>query len=489
MAALAAMVPACRSSSEPTGSLDALKVSPGTLQPSFTSGGHDYGIICAEGKNSWNLSATPRDSQSKVTFAGAGPNGQIDVTENQVVTVNVTKPDSTNDTYYVRCLPHDFPRFSITRDGQGAKPGFYLLAPNVNDPNNGHYLTILDEFGAALWYQKTPWPAANLRKLPNGNMYWIPLLGGSGYGTEPDGYGRESNLDGALLHSWKPVGNPPDYHDVRPLPNGDMLVTGYRMRNQVDVSALAPEFTGLWNVVDASLQEILPDGSVAWQWHSEDHIGLTETVAQKNKEMGIDPFSTLDLVHPNSIEVTPEGDLILSTRHTDAVYKIRKNPGQPDDGKIIWKLGGVPPTEKGARHLQIIDDPYGGPARQHWARLLPNGHLTMFDNRTNKRNQPARVVEYELNEEEGTAKMVWQYEAEDRANSGFFGSYQRLPDGSHVIGWGGMSPVLSELTPDGERVLRIVSIGTFTNFSVTKEPPEAFDKAMLRDKAGKAKLT
>lgn len=482
----------CRGNTTPTGALQELKVSPGTLQPAFTPEGHDYGVICSEGKNTWNVAATPNDSQAKVAIAGADPNGQVDATENQVVTITVTKSDSTTDNYYLRCLPHDFPRLTVTRSGDGPAAGWYLLAPGTNNPQKSYYVVILDEFAAALWYQKAPWPVTLVRRLPNGNIYITPQLGGAGYGTEAEGFGREIDLDGKVLHSWKPVNSPPDFHDGMPLPNGNMLMGSYHTRYNVDVKDMAPDFTERpkWNVTDAWIEEIRPDGSAAWEWHSEDHIGITETIAHKKKEIGIIPFNTIDLIHYNSVEPTPDGNIIISSRHADAVYKIRKNPGQPDDGKIIWKLGGNAPTEQGARHLEIHDDPFNGPARQHWARLLPNGHLTLLDNRSNIPKEPARAVEYEINEEEGTAKLVWEYRHDGNINSGFYGTAQRNSDGSTLIGWGGVpKPVLTEINESGDQLLKVIHIGDQHSYSVLKEPVTSFDRNTLREKAGKVTLT
>ena len=88
----------------------------------------------------------------------------------------------------------------------------------------------------------------------------------------------------------------------------------------------------------------------------------------------------VDLMHFNSIEVeAATGDIVVSGRHLDAVMKIRRNPGQADDGKVLWKLGGTTPTDPATKMLTILNDPDGGPARQHDARILANGHLTIYD--------------------------------------------------------------------------------------------------------------
>ena len=67
--------------------------------------------------------------------------------------------------------------------------------------------------------------------------------------------------------------------------------------------------------------------------------------------------------------------MIASFRHLDAVYKISKSTG-----KIVWKLGGTTTPKS----LTVKDDPRAYTlGAQHDARLLPDGTLTVFDNRTN----------------------------------------------------------------------------------------------------------
>ena len=43
----------------------------------------------------------------------------------------------------------------------------------------------------------------------------------------------------------------------------------------------------------------------------------------------------IDHSHPNSVDKASDGDLLLSGRHTDTIYKI-----STEDGSIVWRLGG-----------------------------------------------------------------------------------------------------------------------------------------------------
>ena len=73
--------------------------------------------------------------------------------------------------------------------------------------------------------------------------------------------------------------------------------------------------------------------------------------------------------------------MIASFRNLDAVYKIKKSTG-----KIVWKLGGT----RTPKSLTVKHDPHNYTlGAQHDARLLPDGTLTLFDNRTKLRAQNA----------------------------------------------------------------------------------------------------
>ena len=70
------------------------------------------------------------------------------------------------------------------------------------------------------------------------------------------------------------------------------------------------------------------------------------------------------MVHMNSVSDDGRGGLVVSFRHADAIFRIRKS-----DGAIDWKLGGTPTS----RSLAVIgDDAHAGVnlAGQHDARVL-----------------------------------------------------------------------------------------------------------------------
>lgn len=74
--------------------------------------------------------------------------------------------------------------------------------------------------------------------------------------------------------------------------------------------------------------------TTAFKWQMLDHIKLNES----NFERGdIDKHCTKkwDFLHANAVDKCSDGNLILSTRNTDTIFKINRT-----DGSIIWRLGG-----------------------------------------------------------------------------------------------------------------------------------------------------
>ena len=466
------------------GALQGLSVTPGALIPAFSPDAHDYGVISATGTNDWQVDAQGVPG-STVAISGASPSGALSIAENGLVTITVTKADSSIEQYFVRCLPHDFPQLQVSRPDDPT-PGWYLTTTGLQAPAGTTYALILDSHGAPVWYHKTATAVLDEKLMPNGDLAWTPIRG-QAFGTDPTGGYEEHALDGTLVHEWATNGTPTDQHDMYPLPNGDVLLISYHERDGVDVSALGAGYGTNANVVDGWIQEIRPDGSVAWQWHSEDHIGVAETVAQRDGVQivfNITSGPVVDLLHINSVEVDPaSGDLIVSARHLDAVFRIRRDPGQPDDGQVVWKLGGDAPTSPSTTHLAIVNDPLNGPARQHDARIAPNGDLTMFDNRT-QTGTASRAVEYKLDLAAGTATLVWQDQRTDGQAAFGLGSVRRQTDGSVVICWGGLQPLLTDIDPSGSVALELRQGGGGMAYRSIKEPLSAFDAATLRADAG-----
>ena len=142
----------------------------------------------------------------------------VDVTPNEAAVVTAG-----SDQYWIRCLPPDFPRLTVVPPRDPA-PAWYLTASTFSSSS---FVMIFDERGTPVWYRRTSTPVIDARRLPDGNLAWMPLHPAR---LQPRPGAR---LPGppARRHALTLIraggGLPTDYHDLVTLPNGNHIVLAY----------------------------------------------------------------------------------------------------------------------------------------------------------------------------------------------------------------------------------------------------------------------
>lgn len=225
------------------------------------------------------------------------------------------------------------------------------------------------------------------------------------------------------------------------LPNGNTLTVLYNFQ-YVDLSKYFPTGEPNGAVLQAIVQELDKDNNVVFNWKSLDHVPVNKT---QNP-----PTPAIDYFHPNSMVLDHDGNLLLSARDICSIIKIDRQTGE-----IIWNLGG-----KDNDFTFVGENETNAPnyfSYQHDIRILPNGNVTIFDNGRQHNPQYSRAVEYELDQDNKIATMVWEY----RHNPDFYadqhGSAQRMPNGNTLIAWGTYSmdglTAVTEVRPDNSIAL------------------------------------
>ncbi len=185
---------------------------------------------------------------------------------------------------------------------------------------------------------------------------------------------------------------------------------------------------------DWIIQEIdIATGKVIWDWHTLGHVPVNYSYSRYVSAVPYDYF------HMNSIQQLPDGNILISSRNTWAVYLINKKTG-----RIIWRLGG--------KHSSFKMGPHTNFEWQHDAILHNNGLLTLFDDAaTPKEESESRALELHINTATHRATLIHAYKHKPPALATAQGSVQMLANHNTFVGWG-RAPYFSEYTPTGHQV-------------------------------------
>lgn len=232
-----------------------------------------------------------------------------------------------------------------------------------------------------------------------------------------------------------------DYHDIQILSNGNYILQAYDslivdMSSVVEGGNPSALIRGILRI-----QEFDQDHGLIYDWFALDHLNIQEYT---NLNLTNAIFTWM---HGNSIEVDYDDNLILSDRRSSQIIKIDRITGD-----ILWILGGP------LNEFEIIGDSFQGFSKQHDARRLANGNILLFDNGNNHDTPTSRAVEYQLDEQNMTATLVWQFVNPYGAVSASMGSAQRLPNYNTLINWGNIpnqGASIIEVDNDGNIVLEL----------------------------------
>jgi arylsulfotransferase ASST/ASPM-SPD-2-Hydin domain-containing protein len=294
-------------------------------------------------------------------------------------------------------------------------------------------MLILDNHAMPIYYRYLPSRPMDFKKLADGRLVY--------FDTAPKVY-YAMNTMYAVVDSFK-MGNgyTTDFHDLQVLPGNHALLLAYDPQ-PVDMSVIVPGGDPDAVVTGLIIQEIDAAKNVIFQWRSWDHYQITDVTDCHSLTT-----PTVDAVHGNSLESDYDGNILVSSRYLDEITKINRQTGD-----IIWRFG------KNSRNNQftILDDSLGF-SDQHDARRLPNGNLTLYDNHSCLDPKNSRALEYEIDEQTLTARLVWEYRHTPDQHSTATGNVQRRASGGTMVGWGTVPgpPNLTDLHADGSTALEI----------------------------------
>jgi arylsulfate sulfotransferase len=153
-----------------------------------------------------------------------------------------------------------------------------------------------------------------------------------------------------------------------------------------------------------------------------------------------------DWTHTNALALAPDGNLVVSSRHQDWVFKIRYENGS-GDGSLLWKLG------KDGDFRTTSSDPYPWFSHQHNVEFEPNGNLSLFDNGNTRVAElgggHSRGQAWHLDETNRIATLVFNLDLGDFSRA--TGSTQLLSNGNYAfdLGYVGNITKTKEFTSSG----------------------------------------
>ena len=244
-----------------------------------------------------------------------------------------------------------------------------------------------------------------------------------------------------------------DFHDIQLLANGGYLLQTYDSI-YVDMSQIDPGGNTNALIIILIIQEFDSNKNLIFEWNAWEHLNIAD-------------YENLDLtnnrivwMHGNSIHIDLDSNILVSNRRSSEVIKIDRN-----NGDVIWYFGG-PNNE-----FSITNDPYNGFSRQHDVRRIENGNILLFDNGNDHDPPISRAVEYEIDESEKTANLVWDFSHPEGYVGLAMGSVQRLPNNNTLINWGRLldqGAVITEVDYDKNIVFEIQYPYPFYCYRVTK---------------------
>jgi hypothetical protein len=223
-----------------------------------------------------------------------------------------------------------------------------------------------------------------------------------------------------------------DLHEFTLTPRGTALVIAYRDRAR-DLRAWGGTTNGL--VTDGVVQEIdVTTGRVLFEWRAMGSVPLSDSYERMTR--GHAPW---DAFHLNSVDEDRDGDLLVSARHTHAVYRIDRATG-----RIAWRLGGKRSSFRmgAGAHFEL----------QHDARAQADGTIRIFDNSSRRLRRRSRAIWLRLDATRHTATLVRERHHPAEVLAGTQGNAEVLPNGDTFIGWGSQGRI-SELAPGGRLLL------------------------------------
>jgi hypothetical protein len=331
---------------------------------------------------------------------------------------------------------------AIATTGASRTHGHVLLAPSRNAGRVKVVQAgplVLDGWGEPVWFKPvaSDMRATNLRAATYRGKpvltWWeggIVGLGGTYYGQGEAVIVDTSYREVARVRA--AAGRDMDLHEFVLTPEGTALFTCTPRLVNVDLRSIGGRRDA--QVIESIIQEVdVRSGRLLLEWRSLDHVRPSESY--------LPPYRQYDYLHANSIDVTADGNLLVSGRGTWSLFKLERRTGA-----VMWRLGG--------KRTDFDMDTGSQFAWQHHAIRVDGRRITVFDNGSDgpQHTEPrSRALILNVDYSRRSVSLAHVYTHPKNLSAAAMGSVQALPNGHVFVGWG-FGPHATEFEGDG-RVL------------------------------------
>ncbi|HTM49869.1 MAG TPA: aryl-sulfate sulfotransferase [Bryobacteraceae bacterium] len=248
------------------------------------------------------------------------------------------------------------------------------------------------------------------------------------------------------------------HHEVRGTPDGRIMALATTEQIMSGVQG-----DGEFNILSDMIVVLDSQMRVVWAWDALEHLDIHREATLKDTcgpvGQGCSYFFNApranDWLHGNSLQETPDGHILYSSRSQDWVIKIDYGRGL-GTGAVLWRLG------KDGDFQIDSDDPNPWFSHQHDPQIAfsNTSELILFDNGNVRYEEDqsihSRGQVYHIDEETRTAKLVLSVDLGTYSLA--LGAAQKLPNGNYHFdsGWGpGGTAQSLEVDPTGKVVYGI----------------------------------
>jgi hypothetical protein len=325
-----------------------------------------------------------------------------------------------------------------TQSTAGSAPRFIALAPdNVIQGSTPWQqgLMLVDRLGRLVWF-KPATPGKKPFDLKLQTYQGKPALTWWEGTLIADFGSGQAQIADSTFNTIKTVsganGLTMDLHEFTITSSGAGLSTAYH-ETTTDLTAVKGAKQA--RIINCHAQVLdLATGKASFDWNALEHVAIQESY----KPVPASGKNLWDYIHVNSLQMLPDGSILISARNTWALYKVNGKTGD-----IIWRMGG--------KKSDFQVEPAAQWAWQHHATMVSDTEMTLFDNSTTKQ-APSRGLLLSVDESAMTVSLTQEFKAPTGFYAGTLGSVQMMPNDNVFVGWG-TQPYFTEFASDGTQLM------------------------------------